>query len=73
MPSVKSRFLGTAEETMATDKTELNKVRADMRRLRDSIEAYLDTLEMDEADEKQELKKADKKAAKKEDKDVLGE
>jgi CHAD domain-containing protein len=58
---------------MATDKTELNKVRADMRRLRDSIEAYLDTLEMDEADEKQELKKADKKAAKKEDKDVLGE
>jgi len=57
---------------MATDKTELNKVRADMRRLRDSIEAYLDTLEMDEADEKQELKKADKKAAKKEDKDVLG-
>lgn len=58
---------------MATDKTELNKVRADMRRLRDSIEAYLDTLEMDEADEKQELKKADKKAAKKEDKDVLGD
>ena len=59
---------------MATDKkTEINKVRADMRRLRDSIEAYLDTLEMDEADEKQELKKADKKAAKKEDKDVLGE
>lgn len=57
---------------MGTDKTELNKVRADMRRLRDSIEAYLDTLEMDEADEKQELKKADKKAAKKEDKDVLG-
>lgn len=58
---------------MATDKTELNKVRADMRRLRDSIEAYLDTLEMDEADERQELKKAGKKAAKKEDKDVLGE
>lgn len=58
---------------MATDKTELNKVRADMRRLRDSIEAYLDTLEMDEADEREELKKAGKKAAKKEDKDVLGE
>jgi hypothetical protein len=51
---------------MATDKTELNKVRADMRRLRDSIEAYLDTLEMDEADEKQELKKAVKKARDKE-------
>lgn len=58
---------------MAIDKTELNKVRADMRRLRDSIEAYLDTLEMDEADERQELKKDGKKAAKKEDKDVLGE
>lgn len=59
---------------MAIDKkTEINKVRADMRRLRDSIEAYLDTLEMDEADERQELKKDGKKAAKKEDKDVLGE
>lgn len=52
---------------MATDKkTEINKVRADMRRLRDSIEAYLDTLEMDEADEKQESKKAVKKARDKE-------